>query len=366
MKIAVIIQGEGKGHFSQAMEAIARLQARGDEVTGCYLGNSLFRRTSRYFRETSPLPVRTFISPNFIRTPDRKGMHIFFSLLVNTLMVPIYLLEALRLGIMMRRDGSDRVINFYDPVGALAGSWMKRRTRRIMISHHFYLSHPDFIHPHGMEGSYFWLQLMNRIMLRHADDVNALSFRKGSIYGKIKVVPPLVSESIRKAAERSVEASPNAAKGISVRANEGPDLCYFLNPGYLEEMLEYYRDRPQLEADIFLEDPEPLKPPFNVRLHQTDRETFLTKMLQAGRVICTAGFDTVAEAFCLGIPVYIIPSENHYEQYCNALDASRTGMAFQLESVQDLDEAVFEPAGHAAFAKWMETGQNLFLAGSGK
>jgi len=68
----------------------------------------------------------------------------------------------------------------------------------------------------------------------------------------------------------------------------------------------------------------------------------------------------------MGIPVYIIPSENHYEQYCNALDAARTGMAFQLESLMEIDEAAFEPSGHAAFARWLDTGHDILFDSSGK
>lgn len=374
MKIAVIIQGEGKGHFSQAMEAIALLHAQGDEVSGCYLGRSLFRKMPDYFRESAPMPLKPFLSPNFLRTPDRKGIHILLSLLLNLLLSPVYLFEAMRLGTMLRRDGSVQLLNLYDPVGALAGKWLKRTSRKTMISHHFYLSHPDFIHPHGMERSYFWLQLMNRIMTRKADEVLALSFRKGSRYGKIKVVPPLVAGALRQTAEqretkeRQQERNPGSTaekdraeeqgrgEHLQKTGEQHPDLCYFLSPGFVEEMLQYYRDRPRQEADIFLEDPGQFQPPGNVRLHRAERDPFLATMQQAGRVICTAGFDTVAEAFFLGIPVFVIPSENHYEQYCNALDAARTGMAFQLESLDELKDVVFEPRNNAKFVQWLETG----------
>lgn len=407
MKVAIIIQGEGKGHFSQAMEAIQLLQAQGDEITGCYLGRSLFREMPAYFREASPLPLKTFLSPNFLRTPDRKGIHIFFSLLLNMLLTPVYLFEVVRLGIMLRRDGSDHVLNFYDPVGALSGKWMKRNSRRTVISHHFYLSHPDFIHPHGMERAFFWLQLMNAMMMRQADEVFALSFRKGATHGRIRVAPPLVSGKLGIVRDREAdgmdapdrrnpetEGMDHMAKGrdhleqdrdhiakgrnpeekerdpvakgrdhmekgmAHVGKDRDPDLCYFLNPGFAEEMVRYYRDRPGLEADLFSEAPLQSQPPVNVRIHYPDREKFLSAMQHAGRIICTAGFDTVAEAFWLGIPVFVIPSENHYEQYCNALDAARTGMAYQLDSLAELDEAVFEPKSNTKYIKWLETGHD--------
>jgi hypothetical protein len=149
----------------------------------------------------------------------------------------VYLFEALRLGIMLRRDGSEQLLNFYDPVGALAGRWMKRSSRKIMISHHFYLSHPDFIHPHGMERAYFWLQLMNRIMMLQADEVYALSFRKGDTHGRIRVVPPLVSEKIRKTREKTIAGVQHPGDGDRGHEGPGTDLCYFLNPGFTEYLL---------------------------------------------------------------------------------------------------------------------------------
>ncbi len=77
-------------------------------------------------------------------------------------------------------------------------------------------------------------------------------------------------------------------------------------------------------------------------------------MLHCKRIISTAGFDLVAEAFYLGIPICLIPSENHYEQYCNALDASRTGMAFQLENIAELEDLEFEPGSNKQFKDWAE------------
>ena len=173
-------------------------------------------------------------------------------------------------------------------------------------------------------------------------------------------MPPLVPEVLQQADKRNDTASAGAPGRIP-GPGQAPDLCYFLNPGFLEEILRFYRDRPQLESDIFVEQPGVVNAPSNVRLQRPDRDQFLKKMQLAGRLICTAGFDSVAEAFCMGIPVYIIPSESHYEQYCNALDAARTGMAFQLESLMELDEATFTPAGHAAFARWLDTGHDILF-----
>jgi uncharacterized protein (TIGR00661 family) len=342
---SIVIQGEGKGHFSQALAFMKILEKRGIGVRRVYVGRSLFKSRTGYYTLPPGVPATTFLGPGFIRTPDRRGIRILFSLVLNLLLSPLYIFEVCRIGILMIRDRSDTVVNFYDPVGALAARWWKRGAERIVLSHHFYLSHPAFIHPHGLERSYFWLQLMNRIMMRSAHRVIALSFRKEKPAGRITVAPPLIDDRVRQGTYEGGEK----------------DLCYFLSPGFVEDALEYYRVHPGLQADIFTDEQPSAEIPGNVKLHTPSREAFLAAMLRCGRLICTAGFDTVAEALYLGIPVFLIPSENHYEQYCNALDAARTGMAFQLEAIADLDEVVFTPAGNSSYREWAGAAENLLL-----
>ena len=341
---SIIIQGEGKGHFSQALTYMKILEKRSVGVKRVYIGRSLFKPHTGYYAMPPGVPVTSFLGPGFIRTPDRRGIRILFSLLLNLLISPLYIFEVCRIGILMIRDGSDTVVNFYDPVGALAARWWKRGAERVILSHHFYLSHPAFIHPHGLERSYFWLQLMNRIMMRSAHRVIALSFRKEKPAGRITVAPPLIDDRVRQ----------------GTRTGGERDLCYFLSPGYVEDALSYYKKHPGLQADIFTDEQPSAEIPGNVEVFAPSREAFLAAMLQCRRMICTAGFDTVAEAFYLGIPVFLIPTENHYEQYCNALDAARTGMAFQLEGIADLDEVEFTPADNSKYREW--AGEHYFAS----
>jgi uncharacterized protein (TIGR00661 family) len=340
---SLIIQGEGKGHFSQAATLVEHLSENNSAVKCIYLGRSFFRSTPDYFSSLSDIPLKKFFSPNFIRTTNRKGIRLLLSFFLNILFGPIYIFEACRIGLLMRRDKCDIVYNFYDPIGGLASRWWgRKKTEFIAISHHFYLSHPDFIHPHGMEKSFFWLQYINRFMMRSADRVLALSFRKGTNFKKIEVVPPLLDSRILE----------------SKSSNAGKDLCYFLNPGFVSGMLAFYCNAPEIQADIYTEWTPGLKVPGNVTILKPSRSAFIKSMKECNRIITTAGFDTAAEAFYLGIPVYLIPTENHYEQYCNALDASRTGMAFQLDSLSDLLDVEFSPARNTKFIEWVNSGDH--------
>jgi uncharacterized protein (TIGR00661 family) len=346
-RCSIIIQGEGRGHFSQAMAAMELLKKSDIEVARVYIGKSFFRKTPAYFYSSLKTPVLSFYSPNFLRSPDRKGIRVLFSILLNLVLSPVYIYESIRLGILMISDKSKLVLNFYDPIGSLACRYWKRRANRIAISHHFYLSHPDFYHPHGFGNSYLWLGIMNRMMIRSADKVLALSFREGKSLNKIEVIPPFIRHQIKTSIQQSGER----------------DLCYFLNPGFDLEMLEFYRQRPGQKADIFTDATLHKDIPENVGIHKTSRENFQSAMASCKRIITTAGFDTVAEAFYLEIPIYLIPSTNHYEQYCNALDATRTGLGFQLESLSDLSEVDFQAGSNQSYKKWADKIEEFFLKG---
>lgn len=83
------------------------------------------------------------------------------------------------------------------------------------------------------------------------------------------------------------------------------------------------------------------KPPFHLKTHvktivlsdihlgiQNSRVSGAVHSLRhhtCERLVCTAGFESVCEAMYLDKPVMMVPVKGHYEQYCNARDASRIG-----------------------------------------
>lgn len=341
---SVIIQGEGKGHFSQALSFIKAAGEKQIRINRIFLGRNFFRKTPAYFIEelsNTGIPFHQFYSPNFIRTPDKKGIQIVLSLLINVLLGISYLTEVIRIRILSARDSSSTILNFYDPLGALAFRSFSRGIERISISHHFYLAHPDFIHPHGLERGYFWLAIMNRFMLRSSDRAIALSFRKGDSFEKIEVFPPLLDPEI-------------LGKEYVIEAGSG-DLGYLLNEGFLQEVIGYYREEKSRSAELFSDLELSLNLPVNVRVKKASRRDLFNSLQHSQRVISTAGFDLVAEAFYLGIPVFLIPTENHYEQYCNALDAVRTGMAFQLDNISELRGAELDLRSNKKFREWVSS-----------
>ncbi|EIM78327.1 glycosyltransferase 28 domain-containing protein [Nitritalea halalkaliphila LW7] len=65
MKIAFIIQGEGRGHLSQALALAPILEAAGWEICAVLIGQSRRRSLPAYVQAGFKKPIVRFASPNF-------------------------------------------------------------------------------------------------------------------------------------------------------------------------------------------------------------------------------------------------------------------------------------------------------------
>ena len=80
MKFLFIVQGEGRGHLTQAITLEDMLQRNGHEVVEVLVGKSSSRTLSGFFNRSIHAPVKRFISPNFLPTTDNKRVNLKKSL----------------------------------------------------------------------------------------------------------------------------------------------------------------------------------------------------------------------------------------------------------------------------------------------
>lgn len=83
MKILFIIQGEGRGHLTQALSLRQKLMAEGHEIVGVLVGKSPARRLPDFFLNKILSPVYPFESPNFLPTAKNKQVSLMRSVLYN-------------------------------------------------------------------------------------------------------------------------------------------------------------------------------------------------------------------------------------------------------------------------------------------
>lgn len=73
MKVLFIVQGEGRGHLTQAITLEEILRRNGHEVVEVLVGKSNTRRLPGFFNRSIQAPVKRFLSPNFLPTPAISG-----------------------------------------------------------------------------------------------------------------------------------------------------------------------------------------------------------------------------------------------------------------------------------------------------
>lgn len=90
MKVLFIVQGEGRGHLTQAIAMERLLTRHGYHVTEVLVGKSLSKRLPGFFTRNIQAPIKQFSSPNFLPTRSNKRANIPYSLLYNLLKLPEY------------------------------------------------------------------------------------------------------------------------------------------------------------------------------------------------------------------------------------------------------------------------------------
>jgi len=333
-----IVQGEGRGHLSQSVALKEYLESEGHSVEAVFAGSNPSHPLPDYFKEVFGDRLKTFSSPWFLRTPNKKGIYILRTILFNLSRVFNYRREVRRIRKEIIRIGPDVVINFYEVVGALAMRKLPTGIKRIGIGHHF------FLHLEGYscgKDNFFHkelLKLHTRQVMKSCDHVLALSFRELPGDDKITVLPPLVRRQFREATYE-----------------RGSDyLVYLLNEGFIVDLIHLARKEPKLVFDVFSDIPVDTPVPKGVRLHPVNDRAFREKMLKCRAVISTSGFDTVAEAACLGVPLAVIPVENHFEQSCNSLDVERSGLGHILKDFSRENLEIITGPDGEEFSEWVK------------
>lgn len=312
MRILFIVQGEGRGHLTQAITMEDILRRNGHEVVEVLVGKSNSRRLPGFFNRSIQAPVKRFFSPNFAPTPANKRANIARSVAYNLWRLPVYLKSMNYIYHRIRETEADLVINFYELLTGLTYLFYRPGVPQISIGHQYLFLHPDFRFPQGNKVEQALLRFFTRLTCIGARQKLALSFRQmaDDAKNRIRVVPPLLRREV-----------------LTCEATEGDYIHgYMVNAGFAESVLQWHAKHPATTLHFFWDKPdEPDDTCADPTLffHQIDDVKFLRYMSGCKAYATTAGFESVCEAMYLGKPMLMVPA--HVEQDCNAFDASRSG-----------------------------------------
>ena len=144
MKILFIVQGEGRGHLTQAISMERLLRSNGHEVVEVLIGKSESRRLPGFFIRNIQAPVKQFISPNFLPTHANKRVNLTRSILYNLLKVPEYAESICYINRHIKETGAELVINFYELLTGLTYFFFRPAVPQICIGHQYLFLHNQF------------------------------------------------------------------------------------------------------------------------------------------------------------------------------------------------------------------------------
>lgn len=311
MKFLFVVQGEGRGHLTQAITLEDTLLRSGHEVVEMLVGKSESRRLPGFFTRSVHAPVKQFVSPNFLPTPANKRVNITRSVLYNVMKVPEYLSSMHYINSRIKSTGADMVINFYELLTGLTYFFYRPSAPQVCIGHQYLFLHKDFELPNKHKFGMKLLNLFTRITALGAKEHLALSFRpmRDDDKNRIKVVPPLLRSDVF----RQETSEGNYIHG------------YMVNSGFSECVMRWHEAHPETHLRFFWDGWEeaPVKKiDETLSFYQLDDVEFLRQMSGCRAYASTAGFESVCEAMYLGKPLMMVPA--HIEQECNAYDAMRS------------------------------------------
>ncbi len=353
MKFLFLVQGEGRGHMTQAIELAKILVRNGHEVVHTFIGKSQRRKIPEYFYEQIPSSIDALQSPNFILDKDNKSLNLWKSITYNSKYLGTYKKSLDTIHQVVKKSNPDVMVNFYDFLGGFYFKFYRpRKVRHVCIGRQFLTLHPKYIFEPDREVEKKLFLLNNRLTSQQCDKYLALSFRpyEPMKFEKMVVVPPLLKEETK----------------TSTPQKEAFILGYMVNDGYAEEIVEQHKNFPDQEMHCFWDRknmPNTHSPHGNLTFHQIDNKLFTEYMRRCKGYISTAGFESICEAMFLEKPTLMIPVEGQYEQACNAIDGEITGAGKRAETfdIALLMETISHYKTNKAFKSWVGRAESIFI-----
>jgi len=128
MRFFFIVQGEGRGHVTQAITLYKILSDHGHEICKVVVGKSKRRDLPQFFLDTIQAPVQLLESPNFVTDKKGKSVKIFKSIIINLMKLHVFINSVNQLHALVKKEKPDIIINFYDFLGGLYYILKKTKT----------------------------------------------------------------------------------------------------------------------------------------------------------------------------------------------------------------------------------------------
>jgi uncharacterized protein (TIGR00661 family) len=350
MRYLFIVQGEGRGHMTQAIALGNMLRKHGHEVVEMLIGKSPQREIPSYFIKKAGCQVEGFDSPNFIPGKKNQKTSILKSVIYNFRKSSRFLTSLLFLESKIKTHQPDVVINFYDLIAGLLFEIKRPKVKFVCIAHQYLFLHPHFKFPKPPKPEIAALLYYTKLTCRKADKILALSLGTKPNYNSkhITIVPPLMREEV-------FRLEPETGDFI---------LGYMVNPTFESQIINWHDEHPECSIHIFSDRKQCLSTElldYNLRFSKINDDLFIRQLSKCKAYATTAGFESICEAMYLGKPVLMIPA--HIEQYCNMIDAERAGAGIGAENfnLSKLIDFIPRYRHNPGFVEWVNSAEERMM-----
>lgn len=353
MRVLFIVQGEGRGHLTQALSLAQILKSAGHEVIGALVGITKERPVPAFFSEQFGAPIMPVFSPGLVYNAGTNELEPFKTTVQAIRFARPFWRSIQHVYDVIEEQRPDVVVNFYEMLGGLTYGLLRPSVPMVCIAHQYLSFHPNFLFPHRRWLDRLVFTVNSRLTSLGAKELLALSFDKQPDVPeeRLRVIPPLLRQEV-------TQRKPSDGSFL---------LAYVTQPGLNVEILKAHHQHPNVRIEGFHAGVKVPDQPVDKTLtyHAIDGKRFLDFMERCTAIVTTAGFESVCEALYLGKPALMIPQPNHFEQACNALDGKRAGVGiasdhFELDHLLDYlprhDASVSE-----RFREWYAQGYYMFL-----
>lgn len=354
LRCLFIVQGEGRGHLTQALSLRRLLTSAGHQITGVVVGKSQCRPVPSFFSEAFESPVTFVDSPSFVPDGEDRSVRPWTTLVHELSRTPSFLNSLAAIDAAVERHEPDVIVNFFEPLSGFYAMRYRPSTPIVAVGHQYMFHHPAYEFPPGWQLQRRAAQAFASVTAWGATRRLALSLYPAPDRpdDELVVLPPLLRDALfRQPTQRTAPFF----------------LVYLLNSGYADEIVQWHRQNPGVRLHCFWDRPDaaPVEHYDNtLTFHQLDDDKFLSLMARCRGFVSTAGFESIAEAMYLGKPVQVVPVEGHFEQHCNAFDTVRAQAGirdtrFNIDGLQNFLSRHTTDA--TRFRKWVWQARTRFV-----
>src|SRR5690349_9515869 len=231
IKVMFTVQGEGRGHMTQAIAMQEMLQRHGHHVAAVLVGSNANRSLPAFFEEAFAGRVRPIASPGFAVAKGR-GVSLLRSGAGVLAKSPSFKQSLSTIHETVTAVEPDLIVNFLEPLLGMYNAIRRHPVPVLVVGHQYMLEHPAFVPDRKWSLDRLGMAAYVRLTGTRSSRL-ALSFYTAADLPnqRLYICPPILR---RQLFEQHADSF------------DGHLLVYVLNHGYADEIAQWHAKHPEI------------------------------------------------------------------------------------------------------------------------